>query len=77
MNAYPFWVLVGLLYLSILLFASCGVIMWMPSLVPDPFLRYQIGQTLFSLGSSTVGIGGITAPVMDLILHHDINTNNQ
>ncbi len=73
MHGYPFWVLIGFLYFGILLFGLCGTVMWFPALIPDVYLRLHVGKTLFDLGSAMVGVGGLTAPVMDLILHYDTN----
>jgi len=72
-HPYPFYVMVVCLYLAILMFALCGVVMWFPQILQYPHTYFQIGRQLFELGHSLIAVGGITAPIMDLILHHDID----
>ncbi len=70
---YPMKVMIISVYLSILAFAVCGIVTWFPSVLNQPYLSANIGSKLFELGNALLCVGGITAPLMDLILHYDID----
>ncbi|MBR6548225.1 MAG: hypothetical protein IKT68_01650 [Clostridia bacterium] len=70
---YPMKVMIISVYLSILAFTVCGIVTWFPSVLSQPYLSINIGSRLFELGNALLCVGGITAPLMDLILHYDID----
>ncbi len=75
-NPYPFWVLTGCLYGAIAAFALCSGVMWLPWLPEDPHRAMVLGESLFQIGNTFLAVGGITAPIMDLILHKDTPKEN-
>lgn len=75
MHPYPFWVLIGFLYAGIVTFSLCGFVTWYHGVIPDTCERLLWGRTLFELGTAFIGIGGITAPLMDIIIRHDIDNS--
>ena len=71
MHPYPFWLFIGFLYSSIVLFGLCGVVMWVPDFLPRLHTREAVAEALFQYANALLAVGGILAPLMDLILHHD------
>ena len=74
MHAYPFGVLLLFLYGAIIAFAVSGVVAWMPWVLTQPHQADFVAEQWFTAGNAFLGVGGITAPVMDLILHSDTKT---
>lgn len=75
MHPFPFWVMIGFLYAGIVGFTLCCFVTWHQGLTLDVYERLFFGSVLFELSSSFIAIGGITAPLMDLIIRHDIGNN--
>ena len=71
MHAYPFWVLLLFLYGAIIAFGVSGLVAWMPWMLSQPHQADFIAEQWFTAGNALLGVGGVTAPVMDLILHKD------
>ncbi len=72
MHPYPFWVLLLFLYGAILSFLVCGLVTWFPEVLAHPHQADIVAQQWFSVGNALVGVGGVAAPVMDLILKKDV-----
>ena len=72
-HTYPFWIFLGFLYASIGAFAMCALVMWFPAGFGLSGGHRLVGEALFETGMGLFTVGGITAPMMDLILHFDID----
>ena len=75
-HPYPFWVLTGCVYGATIAFALCGGVTWFPVFSDDPHRAILVGETLFQIGNSFLAVGGVTATVMDIILHKDTPPKN-
>lgn len=76
-HSYPFWVFIIFLYASIFTFGVCALICWFPFLFPSIHNPYEIGMMLLESGIGLLTIGCITAPIMDLVLHIDIDIDKK
>ena len=72
-HSYPFWLFIFFLYASILTFGASGVFSWYPNLLSNVNTSVITGEILFESAMGLLAIGFITAPIMDLILHIDID----
>ncbi len=72
-HSYPFWLFIFFLYASIITFGACAVFSWFPHLLTNVNASVVTGEILFESAMGLLAIGFITAPVMDLILHIDID----
>ncbi len=72
-HSYPFWLFLIFLYASIIAFGACALFSWFPHYFPDINGAMITGEILFESGIGLLTIGCITAPIMDLILHIDID----
>ncbi len=72
-HSYPFWLFVFFLYASIITFSACAVFSWFPHLLANYNTAVVTGEILFESAMGLLATGFITAPIMDLILHIDID----
>ena len=71
MHPYPFFILLLFLYGAIFAFLICGIVIWYPQILSQSHQADYIAEQWFAVGNTLLGVGGVTAPVMDLILHKD------
>ncbi len=72
-HSYPFWLFLFFLYASIFTFSVCALFCWFPQSFSNVNTAMITGEILFESGLGLFTIGCITAPVMDIILHVDID----
>ncbi len=72
-HSYPFWLFIFFLYASIGTFTACAVFSWFPHLLANVNTAVVTAEILFESAVGLLAIGFITAPVMDIILHIDID----
>lgn len=72
-HSYPFWLFIFFLYASIVTFGASALLAWMPHLFANGNTADLTTAVLFESAVGLLAVGCITAPVMDIILHVDID----
>ena len=71
-HSYPFWLFIFFLYASIITFGASAIFAWFP-IQTSVSTANLTTSVLFEGAVGLLAIGFITAPVMDIILHVDMD----